>query len=119
MRLKVTVTGDRDGLLTLLVRLDGKQLMRVALSEEVAAASSVEMIIDQLPPWVAADPLIGCAVRAGLSAIINRAIACYRSERRVSHPLERAIAVVRCITGGVEAIGKKAALKFVKCAVMG
>ena len=105
----------RDGGLIIIIRHNHKELARWPVTDMLAVDVGVEEIIDQLPPLLAGDPIIGCAIRAGLSAVLGQSVQCYRLSSQMEHIMERAMAVLHCLRQNLQPIGMKAGRKFFSC----
>lgn len=84
------------------------------LSELVNADTALGQAIEALPLG-RIDPGLGCAVRAGLSAIIDQIILCRRNVT-VAGFGDLAWAMLGCLARNTLNIGRKALLRFVRCA---
>jgi len=78
---------DKDINIAVRVEIDSpNQLIRVIVNEEVVLEigifedeSQVEQAINSIPAGLLGDPITGCAIKAGVSAIVGQAINCARS----------------------------------------
>ncbi len=64
-----------------------KRTIKVLINDQVVLdldgfnteSSTVEKLLDTIPGALLGDPVTACAVKAGVSAIINQALLCFRS----------------------------------------
>lgn len=103
---EVTFSGSVPG-------MEGKvSVLRKPLADLIDA----EQIIDAIPAWVfTGDPVLGCMVRSGLSAIIGQTIQCKKSTADSHWYWERMKALGRCMLHHVPEMTGTAALRAAKC----
>ncbi|MDC7677536.1 hypothetical protein [Asticcacaulis machinosus] len=92
--------------------LDGDvRLLHQPVSELPDVVDVIDFII---PDWVTGDPLITCAIKAGLGAIIRQLMQCHRAHRDA--PLRgRIMPVLRCLRDHAAQIGLHALTRFLNC----
>jgi hypothetical protein len=93
----------------------GKEIFGVPLAD----LFDESQIIDRIPAWVygGGDPLTGCLIRAGLSAVIGQLIRCKNDTRDEPWYRDRVIAIGSCLRAHVGRIGARAAWRAAKCAL--
>lgn len=71
-------------------------------------------ILDQLPVQIV-DPLLGCALRAGLASVLEQSITCSRKLEREAGFVQQGRQFLGCLGSNAETIGKSAIVRFLRC----
>lgn len=75
-----------------------------------------EQVIDAIPAWVfGGDPILGCLVRSGLSAIVGQTIQCKKDTADSHWYWPRMQALGRCMLLHVPEMTGTAGLRAAKC----
>ena len=114
--LAVNVTPDEEGALWFSVTLQPGDvaLARLPVSELLGGENAVTRILDRIPVQ-AIDPVLGCALRGGLSAVIDQLIGCWGDRPDKAFGFETAWSVLACIRDNGGKVGLKASARFLKC----
>lgn len=111
----ITLEGADMGPPDIVVRIQDREILRVPLEGVVD-----ESIIDHIPAALfgAGDPIVGCLVRAGLSAVVAQILQCRHQTREVPwyRPRIRAMATHLRRTAGSMAVGM--VTRAVRCIVL-
>lgn len=76
----------------------------------------VDQVLDWIPAWAyTGEPIIGCMVRSGLSALVGELIGCRRSTSELPWYAPRMKALGRCMLEHVPEMTKTAGLRAAKC----
>ena len=104
--IEVIITGTAPG-------MEGK---RSVLRKPLADLIDSEQVIDAIPAWVfTGDPILGCLVRSGLSAIVGQTIQCKKSSADSHWYWPRMQALGRCMLLHVPEMTGTAAIRSAKC----
>lgn len=102
---------------------EDRPVLRVLFKDEVVVGVPLSDIIDAdqfvelIPGWVygGGNPIIGCLVRAGLSATVGQMLACRRETVESSWFGPRARAIGNCFRHEIGNVGSKAARRAARC----
>lgn len=87
----------------------------IIFSKPLADLIDAEQVIDSIPAWVFGDPITGCLVRSGLSAIIGQTLECKKRTAESHWYWERMRAIGRCMIRHVPEMTLTAATRAAKC----
>lgn len=109
----VSVVMGEDEHLRLKVSVSGETVFNELLSDIVDA----EEAIDQIPAWVfgGGDPITGCLIRSGLSAVIGQALSCNDQTRDSEGVFARLKEMSRCLLHNIPDICGMMAYKSAWC----
>lgn len=118
-------SGGKFEELTLSARVEiiprDREIVVYAAGQEIARLdgfntreTDIEELFQKLPTEFMIDPVTGCAIKAGLSAIIGQAVACFRSlEANVLWAEFKEY--LGCMAGNFSSISKTAMFRAFKC----
>lgn len=114
--LAILVTPDDEGALWITATLEPMvgEILRMPVSELFEGRGPISQILDRIPVQVV-DPVFGCFLRAGLSAVIDQLTDCWGERPREVSRLELAGIMLRCVQAGGARIGMRTLGRFVKC----
>lgn len=110
---------DRDRpILTVRLKGDvqGVQMDEVIFERPLSELIQAEQILDSIPAWAyTGDPITGCMVRSGLSALVGQLLDCKKSTEELPWYWPRMRALGHCMLQHVPDMTKTAALRAGKC----
>jgi hypothetical protein len=91
-------------------------LIRLPLADLVDESQ----IIDRIPSilYGAGNPVTGCLLRAGLSAVVGQIIRCKKSTQGVEWYRPRLRQIGMCLRANIGSIGRRAAFRAAKCVLL-
>ena len=107
LEVSVALHEDSEGRPAVALRANNETILSVPLSELVDADQFIELI----PGWVygAGNPIVGCLLRAGISATVGQILSCRRHTVEQPWFLPRARAIGGCFQANIGKVGAKAA----------
>jgi hypothetical protein len=116
----VSIEQDDDDRPVLVVRLSG-EVAEVGWKEDVLKKPlweivEADQVLDWIPAWAyTGDPITGCMVRSGLSALVGQLLDCRRSTSELPWFKKRMLKLSRCMLEHVPDMAKTAGLRAAKC----
>lgn len=114
-----TIQEDEHGRPVLEVKLagdlDGREGDVTIYSKPLAELIDMEQVVDSIPAWVFGDPITGCLLRSGLSAIIGQTLECKKSTAESHWYWPRMRDLCRCMVRHVPEMTLTAATRAAKC----
>lgn len=77
--------------------------------------AAAEAAIEGIPPEIAGDRILGCAIRGGVSAVVGQGIRCFQSTHEIEGGWHRFNAFVRCMAENFGRISVVALLRTFRC----
>ncbi|KDM93377.1 hypothetical protein [Photobacterium galatheae] len=87
----------------------------IPITELFQGESQAEQFIENMPPLIFGDPILGCLMRSGLSALIGEILSCKDNTSEVDMLHERLLAICRCLRAKSNTITIKITLRAMKC----
>ena len=104
--LRVVLIGNIAG-------IDGRQAV---LEKPLSELLDVQQVLDWIPAWAfTGDPISGCLVRSGLSALVGQILDCKKGTSELHWYLPRMKALGRCMLEHIPEMGATAARRAAVC----
>jgi hypothetical protein len=109
----VSLEANEDGAPDIVLRSSDREMVRLSLADLIDESQ----IIDKIPGWIygAGDPILGCLIRAGLSAVVGQIIRCTRKTRDLCWYSERIRGIGLCLRSSAGRMTTRMVLRAVRC----
>ena len=117
---EISIKPDDDGRpilrIELLGNVRGMDGRRAVFEKPLSELLDVEQVLDWIPAWVfTGDPISGCLVRSGLSALVGQILDCKKDTSELHWYVPRMKALCRCMLVHIPEMTVTAATRAAKC----
>lgn len=94
-------------------KIINNSLIRDAAQPQITLETALENSIQAIP----VDPVIGCILKSGISAVVGQVIRCERMHRDIRNTRQKVLSMVRCMVNQSISILSVSTVRAFRCAI--